>query len=184
MLPIVSISATPPFLVRLIAFAYDKLIQQPVAGIAHLVVGAVQTVGPLLRATVHAAIGTVRSYLSSSDEVAVEQGIDRMMVGTALLAWPLAVLGTVLLWQAPFLVQAMLAVGTLGLVNELRHGFDLADSPVRERRSSCLTPSCLPFRCWHAASPSWPCVTPTGWCMCCAKAAKSAARCCSIAWSS
>lgn len=116
MLPVLTVSSEAPLLVRVAAFAYDKLIQQPVAGIAHLVVGAAQTVGPLLRATVHAAIGTVRSYLSPRDEVVVEQGIDRMKVGTALLARPLAVLGTVLLWRAPFLVQAMFAVGMLGLV--------------------------------------------------------------------
>lgn len=116
MLSVIDVSTKSPFIVRLAAFAYDKLIQQLVAGIAHLVVGAVQTVGLLLRVTVHAVIETVRSYLSPSDEVAVEQGIDRMKVGAALLVWPLAVLGTVLLWRAPFLVQAMLAVGMLGLV--------------------------------------------------------------------
>jgi hypothetical protein len=115
-LPAVTVSSTSPWFVRLAAFAYAKLIQQPVAGIAHLVVGAVQTVVPLVRATAHAVIAAVRSYLSPSDEEAVEEGIERMKVGAALLAWPLALLGSLLLWRAPLGVQALFAISTLGLV--------------------------------------------------------------------
>ncbi|MBL8798670.1 MAG: hypothetical protein JNM56_32550 [Planctomycetia bacterium] len=114
MLPILNHSPAPALLARIAAFAYDKLIQQPVAGIAHLVVGAVQTVGPLLRATVHAVVGTVRSYLSPNDEAAVEHGIERMSLGASLLIWPLAILGTVLFWRQP-LLQFMLAIGLFGV---------------------------------------------------------------------
>ena len=71
--------------------------------------------GPLLRATWRAAIETVRSHLSPDDEEAVGQGIDRMKVGARLLAWPLAILGGLLLWRAPFMVQAMFTVGLFGL---------------------------------------------------------------------
>ncbi|MBL8794056.1 MAG: hypothetical protein JNM56_09125 [Planctomycetia bacterium] len=114
MQPIIDVSSTSPFIVRLAASAYDKLIQQPVAGLANLVGGAVQTVGPLLRATVHAVVETVRSFLTTSDAEAIEHGIERMSLGAALLVWPLAVLGTVLFWRQP-LLQTLLAIGLFGL---------------------------------------------------------------------
>jgi len=98
------------------AIAYDRLILQPLTGVLHLAIGAGQTVGSLLCAACRAVIETVHSHLSADEEQAVEQGIDRMKVGAAFLAWPLAILGGLLLWRAPLGVQALLAVSTLGLI--------------------------------------------------------------------
>lgn len=114
MLPAFTPSSTSPFLVRVAGFAYEKLLRLPLVGVAHLVVGAVQTVVPLVRATTHAASDIVHSYLLPNDQAAIEHGIERMSIGAALLAWPLAVLGTVLFWRQP-LLQAMLAIGLFGL---------------------------------------------------------------------
>jgi len=110
------LSSAPSFLARAAALAYDRLILQPLLGVLHLATGVGQTVGPLLCAAWRAVIGIVHLHLSPDDQEAAVQGIDRMKVGVSLLAWPLALLGGLLLWRAPLVVQALFAVSTLSLV--------------------------------------------------------------------
>lgn len=115
MLSSLTLSRCRQAIVQLAAVAFSKLILEPVGGIAQLLCGVALAIPPLCRAAKDAVVETVSAYLDPVDAAAIRQGTEQMTTGLGLLAGPLAVGATLVCWNAPLLVQVLLAIAAICL---------------------------------------------------------------------
>jgi hypothetical protein len=97
------------------AFAFDKLVREPLAGITDLIAGVVNSFPPLCRAARDAVVDAVSARLTPAERQAVGHGMNRIESGLEMLAWPLSIIAGIALWRFPVLVWLFLLLAFVGL---------------------------------------------------------------------
>ena len=108
-------NSSPSLFSQTTAFVIERFVHRPLSGLVTISKALVMLVPKLLTAAVAALVSAIAGQLTGTERQQMQQELRHLIAGLQQLAWPVAFVGFLLIWQLPggFWLLLMAAVMVL-----------------------------------------------------------------------